>query len=162
VSARSESNREPSDRQAGVCLSTRSSCWVGLGWVLSSLVIKTTKSLVNDDVYALPNRACLYCTYKGERIYNLPIQVNKATSWIDGNFIYGRGEVWANALRSFTGGRLAVSPGGRGSNAVPAYNSIRLPLDNYPNSETQSVHKPEKLWSKSKCSTAGSESCLYM
>jgi hypothetical protein len=30
---------------------------------------------------------------------------------------------------------------------MPAYNNIRLPLDNYPNSVTQSVQRPEDLWS---------------
>jgi hypothetical protein len=78
--------------------------------------------------------------------YCFRFQINKATSWIDGNFIYGRGEVWANALRSFAGGRLAVSRGIKGE--MPAYNNIRLPLDNYPNSVTQSVQRPEDLWSR--------------
>lgn len=70
------------------------------------------------------------------------IQVNKATSWIDGNFIYGRGEVWANAMRAFVGGRLSMS------RDMPAYNTIRLPLDNYPNAQTQSITRPEDLWSR--------------
>lgn len=74
--------------------------------------------------------------------------MNKASSWIDGSFIYGVSEVWANTLRLFSGGLLATQVS---APDFPANNTIRLPLDNYPSPITQTVTKPEDLWSKCKC-----------
>lgn len=34
-------------------------------------------------------------------------QINSVTAWIDGSSIYGNSHSWCDALRSFTGGRLA-------------------------------------------------------
>ncbi|XP_064169953.1 dual oxidase 2 isoform X2 [Anguilla rostrata] len=37
-------------------------------------------------------------------------QVNHVTAWIDGSSIYGSSSSWCDALRSFSGGRLAMAP----------------------------------------------------
>ncbi|KAM4748977.1 dual oxidase 1-like [Rhinophrynus dorsalis] len=37
-------------------------------------------------------------------------QVNSVTSWIDGSSIYGNSHSWCDALRSFSGGKLASGP----------------------------------------------------
>ena len=67
------------------------------------------------------------------------------TSFIDGSFIYGSGEVWANALRRFTGGHLKTR-GGDG--LFPAYNKIGLPLKRYPSPVSHKSAKLEDLWSR--------------
>jgi len=73
----------------------------------------------------------------------LDVQLNQATSWIDGNFIYGRGEVWASALRAYVGGQLATL---NSTANFPAMNRARIPLENYPNPTTNSIPKLEDHW----------------
>lgn len=52
-------------------------------------------------------------------------QPNVITSYIDGSMIYGSDTVRANALRSFSGGRLAVTPSAFGD--LMPYNTAGLP-----------------------------------
>uniref|UniRef100_A0A8B9MMP9 Dual oxidase 2 n=1 Tax=Accipiter nisus TaxID=211598 RepID=A0A8B9MMP9_9AVES len=40
-------------------------------------------------------------------------QTNEVTGWLDGSSIYGPSHSWSDALRSFSGGKLASGPGGR-------------------------------------------------
>ncbi|NXN97737.1 DUOX2 oxidase, partial [Rhinopomastus cyanomelas] len=40
-------------------------------------------------------------------------QTNEVTGWLDGSSIYGPSHSWSDALRSFSGGRLASGPSGR-------------------------------------------------
>ncbi|XP_072258371.1 dual oxidase 2-like [Pyxicephalus adspersus] len=40
------------------------------------------------------------------------VQVNSVTAWIDGSSIYGPSHSWSDALRSFSGGKLASGPNG--------------------------------------------------
>ena len=77
---------------------------------------------------------------------HLFIQLNQATSWIDGNFIYGRGEVWSSALRAYVGGKLATQ---NSTVNFPALNSARIPLDNYPSPTTNQLPRLENYWSES-------------
>ena len=76
------------------------------------------------------------------RIYVI-VQLNHVTSWIDGNFIYGRGEVWASALRAYVGGQLATT---NSTVNFPALNTARIPLDNYPSPTTNSPFRLEDHW----------------
>jgi len=73
------------------------------------------------------------------------MQLNHASSWIDGNFIYGRGDVWASALRAYVGGRLATV---NSTANFPALNTARLPLDNYPNPTSNALPRLEQQWSE--------------
>ena len=69
-----------------------------------------------------------------------------ATSWIDGSFIYGPGEVWSNCLREFRDGRLKPN---RNNPLFPASNDIGLPLQNFPDPITNKLLNTKTLWSKS-------------
>ena len=71
------------------------------------------------------------------------VQLNQATSWIDGNVIYGREHVWASTLRSYVGGQLATL---NSTANFPALNTARVPLDNYPNPTTNALPKLEDYW----------------
>ncbi|XP_077863233.1 dual oxidase-like [Saccoglossus kowalevskii] len=55
-------------------------------------------------------------------------QLNEITPYIDGGLMYGTSKAWADALRSFEGGRLAKSEIGN----FPAENDIGLPMANPP------------------------------
>ena len=72
-------------------------------------------------------------------------QLNHVTSWLDANFVYGVGNVWANSLRAFTGGMLLshnATPG------YPALNKIGLPLVSYTTTKDNKPIDQKKLWSK--------------
>ncbi|KAI0236496.1 Dual oxidase [Lamellibrachia satsuma] len=69
--------------------------------------------------------------------------INRVSSWIDGSFVYGRGEVWCNCLRKFTGGLLLTTDH---LGYYPGYNHHRLPLDNLPDPITHEKMEPEKQW----------------
>jgi len=71
------------------------------------------------------------------------LQLNQVTSWIDGNFIYGRGDVWASALRSYVGGKLATL---NSTQNFPIMNEARIPLDNYPSPANNELPKLENHW----------------
>jgi len=85
----------------------------------------------------------LYFTYLLHRRISVVVQLNQATSWLDGNFIYGRGDVWASALRSFVGGQLATL---NSTANFPALNQARVPLDNYPSPTTNALPQLEDYW----------------
>ncbi|XP_064597557.1 LOW QUALITY PROTEIN: dual oxidase-like [Liolophura sinensis] len=90
----------------------------------------------------MPYERKLYDTTTGQSPNNPRKQVNKATSYIDGSFIYGYSEVWANALRDHETGKLAKSDTfGR----FPQLNTMRLPFDSVPNA-TGAYVDPESLW----------------
>ena len=73
-------------------------------------------------------------------------QINTATAWIDGNCIYGLGEVWANTLRDHGRGGLVTS----NTTGFPALNGIRLPMLNFPSPATLQRTEQEQLWSELK------------
>ncbi|XP_073474996.1 dual oxidase 1-like isoform X2 [Aquarana catesbeiana] len=68
-----------------------------------------------DDVFdpektgnvVLPFRRSKWCKQSGSSPNNPRYQINSVTAWIDGSSIYGNSHSWCDALRSFTGGRLA-------------------------------------------------------
>ncbi|XP_060604820.1 dual oxidase 1-like [Ruditapes philippinarum] len=64
-------------------------------------------------------------------------QLNEITPFLDGQVIYGPNKAWADALRSFKGGRLASTP-----SQFPVNNSARLPFANPPVART---HKLEPV-----------------
>ncbi|XP_069723286.1 dual oxidase 2 isoform X3 [Phaenicophaeus curvirostris] len=51
-------------------------------------------------------------------------QTNEVTGWLDGSSIYGPSHSWSDALRSFSGGRLASGPSGR----LPRETDGRVPM----------------------------------
>ncbi|NWR81407.1 DUOX2 oxidase, partial [Centropus unirufus] len=51
-------------------------------------------------------------------------QTNEVTAWLDGSSIYGPSHSWSDALRSFSGGKLASGPGGR----LPRQTDGRIPM----------------------------------
>ncbi|KAM9311860.1 dual oxidase 1-like [Gastrophryne carolinensis] len=59
-------------------------------------------------------------------------QINTVTAWLDGSSIYGPSHSWSDALRSFTGGKLAS-----GSNELfPPYTKKSLPMFKVPDPAT--------------------------
>lgn len=70
-----------------------------------------------DDVFdpdstgkvVIPFRRSAWCKRSGNSPNNPRYQVNSVTAWIDGSSIYGRSHSWCDALRSFSGGKLASS-----------------------------------------------------
>ena len=72
---------------------------------------------------------------------NYLFQVNGATSWIDGSFIYGPSSLWSDSLRMFEGGLFNLSDRG-----LPPLNTKGLPLDNYPPPRTHKLTKPADFW----------------
>lgn len=64
-------------------------------------------------------------------------QLNEITPWIDGGLMYGVGKTWADALRSFSKGKMASTLGDEDNpdykdKDFPAVNKIRLPMANPP------------------------------
>lgn len=67
------------------------------------------------------------------QVYNILIlQVNSVTAWIDGSSIYGTSHSWSDALRSFSGGKLAAGPDG----LFPPYAKKTLPVFRVPDPST--------------------------
>lgn len=88
---------------------------------------------------------------------NVPrMQLNEITPWLDGGLMYGFTKAWADALRSFKGGRLASQyyneEAGTGTPpinmSVPVINNIGLPLANPPPPANQSLHIVNRFWRK--------------
>ena len=59
--------------------------------------------------------------------YGLWIQVNEATSWLDGSVIYGNSISWSENLRSYSDGKLREESENSG---FPSRNRHELPLYN--------------------------------
>ncbi|XP_063786038.1 dual oxidase 1-like [Pseudophryne corroboree] len=54
----------------------------------------------------LPYRRSKWYKHSGSSPNNPRNQINSATAWIDGSYIYGHCHSWCDALRSFSGGKL--------------------------------------------------------
>nr|DBA31677.1 TPA: hypothetical protein GDO54_007470 [Pyxicephalus adspersus] len=61
----------------------------------------------NTGKVVLPFRRSKWCKESGISPNNPRYQMNSVTAWIDGSSIYGHSHSWCDALRSFSGGRLA-------------------------------------------------------
>uniref|UniRef100_A0A8C0ANC7 NAD(P)H oxidase (H2O2-forming) n=1 Tax=Buteo japonicus TaxID=224669 RepID=A0A8C0ANC7_9AVES len=61
----------------------------------------------------LPFQRIHWVTETGQSPNSPREQTNEVTGWLDGSSIYGPSHSWSDALRSFSGGRLASGPGGR-------------------------------------------------
>uniref|UniRef100_A0A4W3IEX4 NAD(P)H oxidase (H2O2-forming) n=1 Tax=Callorhinchus milii TaxID=7868 RepID=A0A4W3IEX4_CALMI len=61
----------------------------------------------NTGNVQLPFQRSKWIKTSGQSPNNPRVQVNHVTAWIDGSSIYGSSHSWSDALRSFSGGRLA-------------------------------------------------------
>ncbi|XP_069837992.1 dual oxidase 1-like [Dendropsophus ebraccatus] len=64
----------------------------------------------NTGKVVIPFRRSQWCKRSGNSPNNPRYQVNSVTAWIDGSSIYGPSHSWCDALRSFSGGKLASGP----------------------------------------------------
>ena len=86
---------------------------------------------------------------------NVPrMQLNEITPWLDGGLMYGITKAWADGLRSFENGMLAVLDSSALLNeSLPAENTIGLPLANPPPPANHSLFEVNRFWSKYKTIT---------
>lgn len=77
-------------------------------------------------------------------LYNLLLQINQMTAWIDGSFIYSTSEAWLNAMRTFHNGTLLTEKDGK----LPVRNTMRVPLFNNPVPNVMKMLSPERLFCK--------------
>ena len=73
--------------------------------------------------------------------------MNEITPWIDGGLMYGTTKAWADALRSFEGGRLADN-GAEGEPQFPQRNTIGLPMANPPNPVEHQYRQARRFFSR--------------
>lgn len=73
-----------------------------------------------------------------------PQQINAASSYIDGSFVYGKTGVRASYLRHQGTGKLASLDLWE---KFPVLNTVRLPFLTFPNKDDKTTN-PETLWSK--------------
>ncbi|KAM8973226.1 dual oxidase 1-like [Pelodytes ibericus] len=87
---------------------------------------------MNKSNVVLPFQRSQWSPGTGRSPNNPREQVNSVTTWIDGSSIYGCSHSWSDALRSFSGGKLAS-----GSNEqYPSYAEGRLPMWKVPDPST--------------------------
>uniref|UniRef100_A0A663DQ75 NAD(P)H oxidase (H2O2-forming) n=1 Tax=Aquila chrysaetos chrysaetos TaxID=223781 RepID=A0A663DQ75_AQUCH len=72
----------------------------------------------------LPFQRIHWVTETGQSPNSPREQTNEVTGWLDGSSIYGPSHSWSDALRSFSGGKLASGPGGR----LPRETDGRVPM----------------------------------
>ncbi|CAH2273697.1 dual oxidase 2-like [Pelobates cultripes] len=82
----------------------------------------------NNSNVVLPFQRSKWFPGTGRSPNNPREQVNSVTTWIDGSSIYGCSHSWSDALRSFSGGKLASGPDGQfPSNANPSLQMWKIP-----------------------------------
>ncbi|XP_044130157.1 dual oxidase 1-like [Bufo gargarizans] len=80
----------------------------------------------------LPFQRIQWSKDSGKSPNNPRNQINTVTAWIDGSSIYGSSHSWSDALRSFSGGKLASEPEG----VFPPYATQSLPMWRVPDPST--------------------------
>ncbi|XP_067931933.1 dual oxidase 1-like [Watersipora subatra] len=100
-----------------------------------------TKNREKEEMIMMPVYRSNYDKKTGVYSANPRKQVNGATSWIDGSFIYGPSGLWSDALRKFQDGLLDLD-----DNGLPPLNKKGLPLDNFPPPSSHKLAKPTEMW----------------
>ncbi|NWX91519.1 DUOX2 oxidase, partial [Nothoprocta pentlandii] len=72
----------------------------------------------------LPFQRIQWALETGQSPNNPREQINEVTSWLDGSSIYGPSHSWSDALRNFSGGKLACGPNER----FPRETDGRIPM----------------------------------
>ncbi|XP_067686198.1 dual oxidase 2-like [Haliotis asinina] len=91
---------------------------------------------------SMPYERIAYARNSGHSPNNPRKQINKASSYIDGSFVYGSSVVRTGYLREHDSGKLACQDNwGR----YPKLNDIRLPFKMYPDCNQKMIN-PEELW----------------
>ena len=81
--------------------------------------------------------------------------MNEITPWIDGGLVYGTTKAWADALRSFEGGRLADnSMNVEGEEGFPEENTLGLPMANPPAPADAVLKDAKRFFSKCQSKTS--------
>ncbi|KAM5172929.1 dual oxidase 1-like isoform 2-T2 [Mantella aurantiaca] len=86
----------------------------------------------NKSNVVLPFQRVQWYSDTGKSPNSPRTQVNSVTAWIDGSSIYGPSHSWSDALRSFSGGKLASGPNG----LFPPYAKKSLPVFRVPDPST--------------------------
>ncbi|XP_030768152.1 dual oxidase [Sitophilus oryzae] len=90
----------------------------------------------------IPFHRASYDRKTGQSPNNPREQLNQATSWIDGSFIYSTSEPWVSAMRSFHNGTFLTDRSGK----MPVRNYKKVPLFNNPVPHMMKMLSTERLF----------------
>ncbi|XP_076465634.1 dual oxidase 2-like isoform X2 [Babylonia areolata] len=99
-----------------------------------------------DDLH-MPFLRSRYNQRGGHSPNNPRQQLNEITPYIDGNLMYGAGKAVADAVRSFSGGRLAARDETAPiRDSLPVSNDIRLPMANPPSPRDHTLRPVSRFY----------------